>query len=52
MKKLIYAAATALALAVGVGSGLLGDALDGGSLAALRERALRLLASVAEASRS
>ena len=40
------------ALAVGVGSGLLGDALDGGSLAALRERALRLLASVAEASRS
>jgi len=40
------------ALAVGVGGALLGDALDGGSLAALRERALRLLASVAEASRS
>jgi 2-dehydro-3-deoxyphosphogluconate aldolase / (4S)-4-hydroxy-2-oxoglutarate aldolase len=38
-------------LAVGVGGALLGDALDGGDLAALRERALRLLASVAEASR-
>ena len=40
------------ALAVGVGGALLGDALDGGDLAALRERALRLLASVALASRS
>jgi Entner-Doudoroff aldolase len=39
------------ALAVGVGGALLGDALDGGDLAALRERALRLLASVAEAGR-
>jgi 2-dehydro-3-deoxyphosphogluconate aldolase / (4S)-4-hydroxy-2-oxoglutarate aldolase len=40
------------ALAVGVGGALLGDALDGGDLSALRERALRLLASVAEASRA
>jgi 2-dehydro-3-deoxyphosphogluconate aldolase/(4S)-4-hydroxy-2-oxoglutarate aldolase len=39
------------ALAVGVGGALLGDALDGGDLAALRDRALRLLASVSEAGR-
>jgi 2-dehydro-3-deoxyphosphogluconate aldolase/(4S)-4-hydroxy-2-oxoglutarate aldolase len=39
------------ALAVGVGGALLGDALDGGDLAALRERAVRLLAAVAEAGR-
>jgi 2-dehydro-3-deoxyphosphogluconate aldolase/(4S)-4-hydroxy-2-oxoglutarate aldolase len=39
------------ALAVGVGGALLGDALDGGDLPALRDRALRLLASVTEAAR-
>jgi 2-dehydro-3-deoxyphosphogluconate aldolase / (4S)-4-hydroxy-2-oxoglutarate aldolase len=39
------------ALAVGVGGALIGDALDGGDLAALRDRAKRLLASVAEAGR-
>jgi Entner-Doudoroff aldolase len=38
------------ALAVGVGGALLADALDGGDLGALRDRALRLLAAVAEAS--
>lgn len=37
------------ALAVGVGGALLGDALDGGDLAALRDRALRLLAAAAPA---
>jgi len=35
------------AIAVGVGGALLGDALDGGSLAELRERADRLIAAVA-----
>jgi len=37
------------AIAVGVGGALLGDALDGGSLASLRERAVRLIAAAAEA---
>jgi len=37
------------AIAVGLGGSLLGDALDGGDLAALRGRAERLLAAVAEA---
>jgi 2-dehydro-3-deoxyphosphogluconate aldolase/(4S)-4-hydroxy-2-oxoglutarate aldolase len=37
------------AVAVGVGGALIADALDGGDLAALRGRAVRLLAAVAEA---
>jgi hypothetical protein len=35
---------------VGIGGALIADALDGGDLAALRGRAARLLAAVAEAS--
>jgi 2-dehydro-3-deoxyphosphogluconate aldolase/(4S)-4-hydroxy-2-oxoglutarate aldolase len=38
------------AVAVGIGGALIADALDGGDLAALRGRAARLLAAVAEAS--
>ncbi|MFF4150311.1 hypothetical protein ACFYZU_08880 [Streptomyces sp. NPDC001651] len=40
-----------LVLAVGVGSPLVGDAADGGSLSALRDRARRFRAVVEEAGR-